>query len=192
MPSDKLQQAITLIKAGDKKGGQNILVDIVNADPNNESAWLWLSSVVSQDKRTFCLEKVLSINPNNTQAKQYLEKLKFNEQVQPNSIIPPQSPTANISEEAKSRQRSLTILFLIIGFGGNCLNWTVAHTMGWFMSKLAFITASVAVMGLYFLLFPKKFYDHYEGKSNVLLFAILFLSLLIGWLNYYAFEHGLY
>lgn len=192
MSSDKLERAITLIKSGDKKGGQNLLVDIVNADPHNEIAWLWLSSVVEQDKRLFCLEKVLSINPNNIKAKQYLEQIKSNGQIQSNSSVPAQSPKGKISEEAKSRQRSLTILFLVVGVGGNCLNWTVAHTMGWFMSELAFVTASVAVVGLYFLFFPKKFYDHYEGKSNALLFAILFLSLLIGWLNYYAFEHGLY
>ena len=43
MPLDKLQQAIALINSGDKKGGQNLLVDIVNSDPNNETAWLWLA-----------------------------------------------------------------------------------------------------------------------------------------------------
>lgn len=86
MSSEKLQKAITLIKSGDKKGGQNLLVDIVNSDPKNETAWLWLASVVSPDKRIFCLEKVLSINPKNLQAKQYLEKLKSSELPQPNPV----------------------------------------------------------------------------------------------------------
>lgn len=89
MSTEKLQQAITLIKAGNKKGGQNLLVDIVNTDPKNETAWLWLASVVSQDKRIFCLEKVLDINPNNVQARQYLEKLKTNGPIQPNSTPQP-------------------------------------------------------------------------------------------------------
>jgi hypothetical protein len=89
MSSEKLQKAITLIKSGDKKGGQNLLVDIVNLDPKNEVAWLWLASVVSQDKRIFCLEKVLGINPNNVQAKQYLEKIKNNGQTQSNTAIQP-------------------------------------------------------------------------------------------------------
>jgi len=93
MSADKLQQAVALIKSGDKKGGQNLLIDIVNSDPKNETAWLWLASVVSQDKRAFCLEKVLSINPNNLQAKQYLQKLKASKQPQPNSI--PQASVAS-------------------------------------------------------------------------------------------------
>src|SRR5688572_12625286 len=93
MSADKLQQAVALIKSGDKKGGQNLLVDVVNSDPKNETAWLWLTSVVSEDKRVFCLEKVLSINPNNMQARQYLEKLKATEQVQSNPT--PQPGVAN-------------------------------------------------------------------------------------------------
>lgn len=86
MSSEKLQKAIALIKSGDKKGGQNLLVDVVNSDPKNETAWLWLASVVSPDKRVFCLEKVLSINPGNLQAKQYLEKINSSKVSQPNSV----------------------------------------------------------------------------------------------------------
>lgn len=86
MSANKLQQAVALIKSGDKKGGQNLLIDIVNSDQKNETAWLWLASVVSQDKSVFCLEKALEINPNNLQAKQYLEKLKASGQPQPNPI----------------------------------------------------------------------------------------------------------
>jgi hypothetical protein len=75
-----LQKAIKLIKSGDKDGGRNLLTDIVASNPESEQAWLWLVSVVPPDKRTFCLEKVISINPNNLEAKQYLEKLKAGEQ----------------------------------------------------------------------------------------------------------------
>jgi hypothetical protein len=94
MSADKLQQAIALVKSGDKKGGQNLLIDIVNSDPKNETAWLWLASVVSPDKRGFCLEKVLSINPNNAQARGYLEKLKASGQIQSNPTSQPK--VANI------------------------------------------------------------------------------------------------
>jgi hypothetical protein len=188
--SDKLQQAITLIKSGDKKGGQNLLVDIVNSDPQNETAWLWLASVVSQDKRIFCLEKALNINPNNVQAYQQLEKLKSSEIIQSNPK--PQPLKTNASEEAKSRRRTFVGLFLGIGIGGNLLNWTIAHTLGWYIGELAFLTGTVTVMGLYFWLFPKNFYAHYEGKLNILMVLVLIFSLIMGWINYYAFEHGLY
>src|SRR5688572_27028120 len=104
MTSDKLRQAIELIKSGDKRGGQNLLVDVVNTDPNNETAWLWLSSVVPQEKRAFCLEKALSINPQNIQARNQLEKLKSGEQVQ--STTATQQSKETINEEAKSKWSS--------------------------------------------------------------------------------------
>jgi hypothetical protein len=83
MATDKLQEAITLIKAGDKKSGQTLLLDVLDADPKNEDAWLWLTAVVPEDKRALCLKKALSINPNNTQAKQYLGKLAAGQPSQP-------------------------------------------------------------------------------------------------------------
>lgn len=104
MTSDKLRQAIELIKNGDKKGGQDLLVDVVNTDPDNEIAWLWLSSVVPQEKRTFCLEKALSINPHNIQARNQLEKIKSSEQVQ--STIAPQQSKETINEEPKPKMAS--------------------------------------------------------------------------------------
>ena len=73
--SDNLQQAIALIKSGKRQDGQQLLLQILKNDPNNEQAWLWMSVVVSGDKRRSCLEKVLSINPNNQQAKQALAML---------------------------------------------------------------------------------------------------------------------
>lgn len=75
MSMDKLQQAIALIRSGDKPGGQKLLAEVVTADSGNEMAWLWLASVAPLEKRRFCLEKVLSINPNNLQAKQVLAQL---------------------------------------------------------------------------------------------------------------------
>ena len=75
----RLRQAIKLIKSGDKDGGRTILIDIVASNPESEAAWLLLTSVVSPDKRAFCLEKALRIDPNNIEAKQYLEQLKASE-----------------------------------------------------------------------------------------------------------------
>jgi len=74
--TDLLQQAIAAIKAGDKVKGQQLIAQVLKADPRSESAWIWMSGIVDTDKqRRDCLEKVLSINPNNAQAKMGLEKL---------------------------------------------------------------------------------------------------------------------
>jgi len=119
MSTDKLQQAVALIKSGDKKGGQNLLVDIVNTDPKNEAAWLWLASVVSQDKRAFCLEKVLGINPNNVQAKQYLEKLKASGQIQSNPTPQPSAANKEVAPKIAEQPIPSAPQYWIIPFSKN-------------------------------------------------------------------------
>lgn len=71
-----LQQAITSIKAGDKETGQQLLLEIVKADPNNEQAWLWMSQALTKtSEQRQCLERVLQINPNNQNAQKGLQIL---------------------------------------------------------------------------------------------------------------------
>ena len=78
---DNLKQAITFIKSGDKKRGGQLLAEIVKKDPRNLSAWLWLSSCVSNDEqRIYCLKKVLEIDPNHQAALSALSRLQQPEQ----------------------------------------------------------------------------------------------------------------
>jgi hypothetical protein len=71
-----LQQAITAIKAGDKQAGKRLLAETLQANPCEESAWIWMSAVVDSDvQRRDCLERVLAINPNNEIARQGLARL---------------------------------------------------------------------------------------------------------------------
>ena len=66
MSQDKLNSAIAAFKSGDKNVALQILSDLVKSEPNNENAWLWLSaSLTNTEQKIFCLNKVLSINPNN-------------------------------------------------------------------------------------------------------------------------------
>lgn len=44
MASEKLNQAVQLIKSGNKIAALPILKEIVQAEPNNGNAWLWLYS----------------------------------------------------------------------------------------------------------------------------------------------------
>ncbi len=74
--STQLQRAITAIKSGDKKTGKQLLTKALQADPRNEKAWLWLAHVVDSPKqRQECLERVLTINPHNENARRGLIKL---------------------------------------------------------------------------------------------------------------------
>src|SRR5689334_15755642 len=91
MTTDKLQQAISLIKSGDRNHGGRLLSEVLTADPRNELAWLWMSTIAPADKRRYCLEKALAINPNNMQARAQLEKLSAPSPVQAAVPEPPPS-----------------------------------------------------------------------------------------------------
>ena len=106
--SEKLPIAIEAIKAGNKQLGQQLLAQILQSDPNNEQAWLWMSAVVDEDKRKYCIERVLRINPNNVIASQALSQLnqKKNSQKTKNehstSIPEPSSPSISQKKEKQS------------------------------------------------------------------------------------------
>lgn len=72
-----LQTAITLIRQGQKEQGRDLLLQVVEADENNEIAWLWLGAVVdSLTDQITALENVLAINPNNHSAQKGLAQLR--------------------------------------------------------------------------------------------------------------------
>lgn len=68
-PQVALAEAITAAKLGQRQLARQILADLVERDPRNESAWLWVAAL-SEDKQQAmeALGRVLDINPNNQQA----------------------------------------------------------------------------------------------------------------------------
>ncbi len=72
----KLEQGVAAARSGDRATARRLLLQVVEADPRNELAWIWLASVATtaKDRRT-CLERVLAINPNNTRAKEALARM---------------------------------------------------------------------------------------------------------------------
>ena len=68
-----LQQGIALAKAGRHEEARAMLLQVIDLDERNETAWLWISGVVDNDEdRGIALENVLQINPNNEWAKRGL------------------------------------------------------------------------------------------------------------------------
>jgi hypothetical protein len=68
-----LQQGIALAKAGRQEEARELLLQVIDQDERNETAWLWISGVVDNDEdRAIALENVLQINPNNEWAKRGL------------------------------------------------------------------------------------------------------------------------
>jgi hypothetical protein len=73
-----LQEAINAIQDGDLTGGKTLLAKLLQQEPSNEAAWIWMSGTVEDiDQRRYCLEKVLEINPANATAKAGLARLGF-------------------------------------------------------------------------------------------------------------------
>lgn len=71
-----LQQGISAAKAGQKDQARQILQQAVRLAPQNETIWLWLSSVARDNKeRIFCLKQLLEINPKNEHALKGLQAL---------------------------------------------------------------------------------------------------------------------
>jgi hypothetical protein len=94
--SDTLEQAIAAIKAGDKNTGGQLLNQVLQTDPQNETAWLWMTAIVGSDEeRRKILEHVLSINPDNEIAQNSLAKLK-----------PPASPATDAQLDSPPEQQA--------------------------------------------------------------------------------------
>jgi hypothetical protein len=71
-----LLQAAEHLQAGRIDQARAILIALVRQNPNSEKGWLLLSRTLNDRKQqTDCLERVLAINPNNTEARERLTQL---------------------------------------------------------------------------------------------------------------------
>ncbi|MFN8379737.1 MAG: hypothetical protein U0452_13810 [Anaerolineae bacterium] len=80
MASDNLErnlrEGIEAARRGDKLTARRLLQQVLQQDRTNETALLWMASVVDTvpEKRAY-LEQVLRVNPNNDRARQALERM---------------------------------------------------------------------------------------------------------------------
>src|SRR5258706_7770232 len=74
--ADRLNQAITLVRAGRRDEARAILIPLSQQYPNLEQVWLWLATASedTQERITY-LRRVLDINPNNDRARQAYARL---------------------------------------------------------------------------------------------------------------------
>ncbi len=70
-------QGVAALKSGDKEDAQKWLRLALKRNPNDVTAWLWMSGAVeSHEERLECLQQVLRIDPNNEHALMGISKLK--------------------------------------------------------------------------------------------------------------------
>jgi hypothetical protein len=73
---DTLSAGIQAARSGDRAQGRQLLQQVIDADPNNELAWMWMASCVTTlRERRDCLEQALLINPDNPRTQEALAKL---------------------------------------------------------------------------------------------------------------------
>lgn len=78
-----LQQGIAAARDNQSEAARELLQRAIQLDPENETAWLWLSSVARDNKeRRFCLKQLLALNPDNEHAIKGLRALGI-EMVEP-------------------------------------------------------------------------------------------------------------
>ena len=76
-----LQKAIQAARAGRKVEARDLLIQIVEINPQNETAWVWLTGLVdSLEDRIIACENVLTINPANQKVRVFLEELQSQQQ----------------------------------------------------------------------------------------------------------------
>jgi hypothetical protein len=79
---------VTSAKTGQREQAYHILLDVIELDRYNETAWLWLSTVTdSPDDERICLDNVLTINPDNAFAHERLAVISPNGRGLPSTHI---------------------------------------------------------------------------------------------------------
>jgi hypothetical protein len=77
-----LEQAVTLIRAGNITEARAILIEVLKQNPGNDFAWLCMTLCVAEvEQKRYCFQKVLKINPQNQHAIAGLARLN-------NPIVP--------------------------------------------------------------------------------------------------------
>jgi len=66
-------QAMAAAKANRHDEAKDLLIQVLRANPQHEQAWFGLAGVLPDlDQTISCLQRVLELNPNNAQAKEWL------------------------------------------------------------------------------------------------------------------------
>ncbi|MBN2304073.1 MAG: hypothetical protein JXQ72_06345 [Anaerolineae bacterium] len=83
-----MQLGIQTAKEGHKQNARVIFQQILDADKQNERAWLWMAAVAETPaKRVQYLNTVLRINPNNATALRELQQMRQKQETSNNQAL---------------------------------------------------------------------------------------------------------
>ncbi len=74
---DLMQMGMQAARQGNRPNARLFFQQVLDADKHNERAWLWMASVAeTREERIRFLKTVLRINPNNSVAREELERMR--------------------------------------------------------------------------------------------------------------------
>ena len=112
-----LEQAVVYIKAGDLEKGKKLLIQVIQQNPRDENAWLWMSRcVTSVEQKRECFQRALNINPDNPHAVKGLHRLDIAQNSQSNSQA--SQPIPSQVSPQKTRINKSNLGFIIVGITG--------------------------------------------------------------------------
>ncbi|OQY34745.1 MAG: hypothetical protein B6243_05315, partial [Anaerolineaceae bacterium 4572_5.2] len=83
MMEDLYQKGIAAAEAGDLGKAYQLFAQALKLNPKSEKTWLALGRYVNDaEKKEYCFEKVLSLNPENETARNLLRELQAPSEVQ--------------------------------------------------------------------------------------------------------------
>jgi hypothetical protein len=110
-----LQQAITLAQSGQRTEARRLLEQVVEADPRQELAWMWLATVsTNRDERIGFLERALALNPRNTTAQEAYAQLTGQVYAPPPAAEPSAALPTDSRRETMALVRGGVILVVML------------------------------------------------------------------------------
>jgi len=98
---DLFREAVKAARAGERPRARDLLLELVEGEPRNEMAWLWLSELVDDPAdKIIALENALTVNPDRPQTRQRLEQLQAQQ-----TEIAAQRPPRDLYAEARAAEK---------------------------------------------------------------------------------------
>jgi flagellar basal body-associated protein FliL len=142
-----IHEAIQAIEAGDKRRAHSLLLGLIQEQPDNVLAWLWMAEVYSDPKnKKDCYIRALQIDPENEVALAHMKAIKYQEAMEK---MDAESQADNVAEtttnvnygrtgagiETKPKKKAkpivFVVLFLIIALAG-AIAYIVLDKRGFF------------------------------------------------------------
>src|SRR5512147_836938 len=95
------QEAVQAARSGDRATAYQLIRQVLLDNPNFAPAWLWMSGLVDDVRQQRdCLERVLALDPANTQAREGLELLRLRDLLSaaPSRVVQPEPKTRQIGD----------------------------------------------------------------------------------------------